>query len=124
MAENVSAIIINPQGTLPKFNRLGYLAGFGDKRIRMIRNGFRCNDIDRSNPHPTPFVQQIHAPGYNETWVEGMVVLHNPSALIGLDPDLIPGARHEFLQNDGTIMSLVPEFHPLFSTTIIIPPLK
>jgi hypothetical protein len=30
-AENVSAIIINPQGTLNKFNRMGYLTGFGDR---------------------------------------------------------------------------------------------
>lgn len=121
-AENVSAIIINPQGTLPKFNRLGYLAKFGDRRIRMIRNGVRCNDADPSSPLPTPFVQEVHAPGYEETWAEGMVVLHNPFARIALDPDLIPGARHEFLQQDGKIMSLVPDFHPLFSTTMIVAP--
>jgi hypothetical protein len=26
---------------------------------------------------------------------------------------------HEFLQPDGTIMSLIPEFHPMFSLTEI-----
>jgi hypothetical protein len=69
-----------------------------------------------------PFVHAVHDPGYTEAWVEGMVVLHNPNAVIELDPELIPGARHEFLQPDGRIMSLVPEFHPLFSETLIFPP--
>jgi hypothetical protein len=32
---------------------------------------------------------------------------------------MIPGASHEFLQADGRIMSLVPEFHPVFSQTAI-----
>ena len=39
-AENVSAVIINAQGTLPKFNRMGYLAEFGNRRMRMMRTGF------------------------------------------------------------------------------------
>jgi hypothetical protein len=121
-AENVSAIIVNPQGTLLKFNRLGYLAEFGDRRVRMIRRGFRCNDANPADSMPTRFVHAVHDARYTETWVEGMVVLHNPQALIELDPDLIPGARHEFLQPDGRIMSIVPEFHPLFSETLIIPP--
>jgi len=88
----------------------------------MIRRGFRCNDANPADPMPTRFVHAVHDARYTETWVEGMVVLHNPHALIELDPDLIPGARHEFLQPDGRIMSIVPEFHPLFSETLIIPP--
>jgi ribosomal protein L30 len=113
-AEHVSAVIINPQGTLPKFNRMGYLAEFGSRRVRMLRTGFaRVED----NPMPRPFAQTVHAPEYTESWVEGMVVLHNPNALIPLEPSLIQGASHEFLQPDGSILSLVPEFHPIFSTT-------
>ena len=48
-----------------------------------------------------------------------MVVLHNPKARIPLDPSLIPGANHEFLNEDGRIMSLLPDFHPYFSQTAI-----
>lgn len=117
-AENVSAIIVNPQGTLPKFNRMGYLAEFGDRRIQMKRTGFSRGERN-GNPTPTPFEHMVHAAGYSESWVEGMVVLHNPTASIPLDPNLIPGASHEFLQSDGKIMSLIPEFHPLFSMTEI-----
>jgi hypothetical protein len=39
-AENISAVIVNAQGTLPKFNRMGYLAEFGNRRVRMVRTGF------------------------------------------------------------------------------------
>jgi hypothetical protein len=38
-AENISAVLVNLHGTLPKFNRLGYLAEFGDRRVRMAREG-------------------------------------------------------------------------------------
>jgi ribosomal protein L30 len=121
-AENVSAVIINPQGTLPKFSRIGYLAEFGDRRVRMIRSGIRRGELDASHPMPRHFRHIVHATGYSETWVEGMVVLHNPRALRPLDPELIPGAAHEFLQQDGRIMSLLPPFHPVFSGTSITAP--
>jgi hypothetical protein len=118
-AENVSAVLVNGQGTLPKFNRLGFLAGFGSRRVRMTRTGIARGERNPENPAPEPFSHNVNEPGYTETWVEGMVVLHNPHARIKLHPDMIPGASHEFLQPDGRIMSLVPEFHPLFSQTEI-----
>lgn len=118
-SENVSAIIVNPQGTLPKFNRMGFLAEFGNKKVRMLRAGIARGERNPENPMPVPFQQMVHGAGYNETWVEGMVVLHNPHALIDLHPAMIPGAAHEFLQPDGKIMSLIPDFHPVFSRTQI-----
>jgi hypothetical protein len=118
-AENISAVIVSPQGTLRKFNRLGYLAEFGNRRVRMVRTGVARGEGDPKNPLPKPFKHNVHEPGYTETWVEGMVVLHNPQARIKLRPEMIPGASHEFLQPDGRIMSLVPEFHPMFSETEI-----
>ena len=118
-ADKISAIIVNPQGTLTKFNRMGYLAGFGNPKVRMVRTGFARGERNPDNPVPFRFSHEVHAPGYSETWVEGMVVLHNPNARIPLDPAMILGASHEFLQKDGSITSLVPSFHPLFSQTAI-----
>lgn len=118
-SENVSAILLNPQGTITKFNRIGYLAGFETANIRMVRTGIARGEGNANDPRPVRFVQEVHAPGYEETWTEGMVVLHNPRARIPLDPALIPSAAHEFLQEDGRIISLLPEFHPLFSQTQI-----
>jgi hypothetical protein len=118
-AEYVSAVLVNPQGTITKFNRLGYLAGFGSRRVKMVRSGICRGELDRNDPMPKPFVQEVHSPGYEESWIEGAVVLHNPAARIPLDPALLTGASHEFLQDDGSILSLLPEFHPHFSQTAI-----
>lgn len=115
-AQNVSAVIINPQGTVTKFNRLGKAVGFGDPRVKLLRTGIQRNDSNADKPYPTPFTEDV-GPASTETWVEGMVVLHNPNARISLDPALLPGAAHEFLQPDGSIMSMLPDFHPLFSQT-------
>lgn len=117
-AENVSAVIVNPSGTLIKFNRLGYAAGFGRRDIRMVRTGILRREGKADGPAPIPFKQVVDH-SYDETWVEGMVVLHNRNAKVPLDPALIPGAAHEFLQADGRIMTLLPEFHPFTSETWI-----
>jgi hypothetical protein len=102
-----------------QFNRMGFLAGFGPRNIRMVKSGVLRGEGNREDPRPRPFRQEVHAEGYTESWVEGMVVLHNPRARLPLDSGLIPGAAHEFFQADGRIMSLLPEFHPLFSQTEI-----
>jgi hypothetical protein len=117
-AENVSAVIANPQGTISKFNRMGFVAGFGDQSLRITRSGLRRSELDGATG-PMPFNQDVHDPAYTEEWVEGMVVWHNPTARVPLNPELIPGAAHEFLQEDGRIMTILPPFHPIFSQTAI-----
>lgn len=118
-AENVSAVIVNPQGTLVKFNRLGYIVGLGDRRVRMVRSGLRRHE-GALDPRPQPFIDNVHEAGYSESWVEGMVVLHNPAATIPLNPALLPGATHEYLEPDGQIMTAMPnEPPPYFSRTAV-----
>jgi hypothetical protein len=116
-AEYISAVVVNPQGTLLKFNRLGYVAEFGDRRVRMFRRGLLRRDDNLADPRPEMFQDRVDDPAYSETWVEGMVVLHNPWARRPLDPALLPGATHEFLEPDGRIMSLLPERPVYFSQT-------
>ncbi|MEZ5680933.1 MAG: hypothetical protein R3E14_06505 [Erythrobacter sp.] len=118
-AENVSAVLLNPQGTITKFNRLGYIAGFGNRDVHMVRSGIARGELNSDDPRPTDFCHDVRDPEYSESWIEGAVVLHNPNARIPLDPDLIPGAAHEFLQTDGSIMSLLPDFQPYMSRTSI-----
>jgi hypothetical protein len=118
-SENVSAVLLNPLGTITKFNRMGYLAGFGDRAIRMVRSGIARGELDESDPGPKPFIHDVSDPTFRETWVEGSVVLHNPNARNPLDPALIPGVAHEFLQPDGRIMSMLPDFQPYMSQTTI-----
>jgi hypothetical protein len=120
-AEHVSAVAYNPQGTLLKFNRMGYLAGFGPRDLRMLKRGYCRGKEDGSGPPLVPFAHEVHAPGFEESWIEGMVVLHNPKALIPLDPEMLEGAAHKFIGSHGEMVGIVPKFHPLYSETAIVP---
>ena len=97
---------------------MGFLAGFGSQRVRMTRTGMLRREGHPDGPLPQSFTEEVTSSS-QESWIEGMVVLHNPHARIPLNPDQFPGANHEFLQEDGRIFSLVPDFHPYFSQTQI-----
>jgi hypothetical protein len=114
-SENISAVIANPSGTLLKFNRIGFLAGFGDHDIKMIRSGYCYKD----SLTPSQFCTEVHSPGYTETWCEGLSVYHNPNALLPLPQTAFPGAAHHTSRN-GSILAYQPTFHPVGSTTAII----
>jgi hypothetical protein len=116
-SENISAVIANPCGTISKFNRIGFLAGFGRRDIRMLREGL-CYKRSKA---PERFVAEVHDPGYEETWCEGLNVYHNPNAKIPLPPESMPCAAHHSSRS-GRILSNQPVFHPAGSTTHIIVP--
>jgi len=116
--ENISAVMANPEGTISKFKRIGFLAGFGDRRIRMIRNGQAYYD---GSSDPDNFVREVYAREYSETWCEGTSIYHNPQAKHPLDPESIPGAAHH-MSRDGRILSRLPPFHPVGSLTYTLIP--
>ncbi len=120
-ADNISAVIANTSATISKFNRMGVVAGFGSKRVRLIRRGL-ATDLDPNASVPKPFVADVNSPGYRESWIEGMDVYHNPNALHPLLPEMLPGAGHHFIEQDGQLRSLVPEWQPLSSMTHILVP--
>ena len=97
------------------FNRIGFLAGFGDRDVVMIRAGWCYRD----SLFPEWFSAEVCAGAYSEAWHNGLAVYHNPAARIALDPDSLPGAAH-FTARDGRIVGHVPHFHPVGSTTHII----
>lgn len=117
-AENVSAVIANASATVSKFNRIGVMAGFGSKRVRMIRRGVAAN-MDPNASVPIPFVQDVNAPDYDETWIEGMDVYHNPNAKYPIDPMMLPGAAHHRPGPDGQVETLAPKWQPMSSHTLI-----
>lgn len=120
--ENVSGIIFSNNGTVSKFNRMGILNGFGSGRVVSIRSGTKVNH-DPNATLPQVFRVLVNAAGYEESWVEGLSVLHNPNAKIPLNPGLIPGAAHLFLRADGNVESFTPEFFPFGSITQNFAPL-
>jgi hypothetical protein len=121
-SENVSAVLFNNSATLSKFNRMGFIAGFGSRRVHMIRKGFALNP-DPNAATPDPFIHAVDKE-YRETWSEGLDVFHNPRALHPLDPRHFPTAQHHTLQPDGQVntLRLTDDFHPLASITQILVP--
>jgi hypothetical protein len=117
-AENISAVITNASATISKFNRIGILAGFGSKRVRMIRTGTVVNN-DANASSPTTFIHDVNSSEYTETRVEGLDVFHNPNATNPLHPEMLPGAAHHRLLKDGQLQSQVPAWHPFGSTSRI-----
>ena len=117
-SENISAIIINPSATISKFNRMGLMAGFGRPGVRILRQGFAATPSNYT-AEPTRFSVEVGSPEYSETWIEGLSVYHNPNAIVSLNPDLLPGAAHHFLNEDGTLTTFLPEWHPMFSESQI-----
>lgn len=122
-SENVSGIIFSNSGTVSKFNRMGILNDFGSGRVASIREGTMVNH-DSNASLPKYFRVLVNAEGYEETWVEGLSVIHNPNALRPLDPDLLPGAAHLFLLEDGNVSSHTPDFFPFGSVTHNFAPLN
>lgn len=117
-AENVSAVIANTSATISKFNRIGVTAGFGSKRVRMVRKGFSA-DPDPRAAKPKQFELDVNSAEYRELWIEGMDVYHNPAAKHALDPSMLPGAAHHRLLDNGQLDSRVPAWQPLGSHTLI-----
>lgn len=117
-AENVSAVITNASATISKFNRMGVLAGFGSSRVRLVREGTAAS-LDPNSAEPQRFVHDINAHGYSETWMEGLNVFHNPNAKRPFDPEMLPGAAHHHLSEDGQLESRIPAWQPFGSTTRI-----
>jgi hypothetical protein len=118
-SENISAVVFSNSGTISKFNRMGALAGFGSKRVVLQRVG-AAYDHTPDSVEPRQFKKVVGAPGYRETWVEGLDVYHNPKASIPLDPEMLPGAAHHRLLADGRIESVAPTWHPLVSVTRVL----
>jgi hypothetical protein len=117
-AENVSAVIANPAGTLPKFKRMGYLIGFGERALRMRRQGIAFLE---GQSEPSRFDVDVTAEGYSETWCEGLAIYHNPDAKIPLPIEAFPGAGHFTVEN-GWLMSKLPPFFPIGSQTLTLSP--
>jgi hypothetical protein len=117
-AEHISAVITNSQGTISKFNRMGFLAGFGSRLVEMTRYGTRYVH-DPNTARSEAFTQQVNASTFSETWVEGMNVYHNPRALVPLRAQMLPTAAHHRLTDTGMLGSVIPEFHPYGSETVI-----
>lgn len=118
-AEQISAVMFSSTGTISKFIRMGKLAGFGDPSVKVLYSG-NCHKHDPNAALPDQFLFEIDE-NYEETWGEGISIFHNPRALRPLSRDVFPSVAHHYMQEDGQIVSYLPEFHPYNGLTIMLP---
>jgi hypothetical protein len=96
---------------------MGFLAGFGDRDIKMVRSGY-CY---KGTPRMERFYAEIDSPEYEETWCQRLNVYHKPQARIPLPREAFPCAAHHTSRH-GKIVSHQQSFHPVGSTTPILIP--
>ena len=113
--ENISAVIFSSCATLSKFNRMGKQAGFGSDNNKLIRMGSYYDHTPNADKAKT-IVYEVDE-NSNETWSEGVVVFHNPNALIPLNPELFDDRVAHCFFKDEIIHSLMPEVFPYNSFT-------
>ena len=116
-AEHVSAVLFSNSGTVAKFNRMGYLAGYGRSHdIGMLRVGI-CYDHAPNTDKPKPFSYVVGDPDAPiENWAQGLTLYHNPNAVHPLRQDLLPFAYHFYDQD--RLRSFLPDFYPYSSRTL------
>lgn len=120
-ADYVSAVLFSNSGTIPKFNRMGWLAGFGrEAKVTMMRRGL-CYDHTPNSSLPAQFFYELgeeDAP--TETWRQGLSLFHNRRARFPLPRDFM-GLAHHWLDGER-LRSRLPDFHPFASLTVILTP--
>jgi hypothetical protein len=117
-AENVSAVLFSNQGTVGKFGRMAYQEGLERGKLRMFRRGLRAT-LDPDAAVPSEFVYEVGSRW--ESWSEGLVLIHNPGALLPLPDDILSQATHYRREGDD-IVATSPSFHAFGSITITVDP--
>lgn len=88
----VSAVMLPTGATLPKFNRMGRIAGLRSPNSFAIITGARSD----AEGNIKPFRQIVEDPKYKEFWHEGIYMFHNPNAVHPLNFELFPHVIHVF----------------------------
>lgn len=109
-AEHVSAILFTNVGTVSKFTRMGYQAGFHHGNVVVMRLGTRA-DPDPDASKPVSFVYRMDEGPGEESWGSGVEVFHNPNALHPFSDDFFEDAIQTRLVN-GERLRLHPSLLP------------
>lgn len=118
-AENISAVLFSNQATIPKFNRMGKIAGLGSLNVKMIRNGFLYNP-DPDAIYPIPFSKDLDDPDYEESWSDGLIMYHNPNAKNPVNPEAFSDISHIFYSEEDGFHGFHQPYDVLGSITIVI----
>src|SRR5262249_11468196 len=120
-SEWVSAVLFSNQATIPKFNRMGRLAGLGSSGVKMIRRGYLYNP-DPTALDPIPFARDLDDPDYEESWSDGLVMYHNPNAKHPLPIDWLRDISHVTYTPGKGFLGYMQPYDVLASITLTISP--
>jgi hypothetical protein len=120
-AENISAILFSNQATIPKFNRMGKIAGLGSQDVKMIRRGFLYNP-EPGAVYPIPFAKDLDDDDYEESWSDGLIMFHNPRAGSPVNPDHFADISHILYSDDDGFVGIHQPYDVLGSITVVISP--
>lgn len=112
----LSAVMLPTMATIPKFNRMGMIAGLQAPNTHCVIFGVRTDE----NGLPHQYVARVDEPTYKEFWHEGIFMFHNPKAVNPLDPALFPHVVHVRQREDGSIEEWVPANYLLSGTTQVL----
>ncbi|WP_276500681.1 hypothetical protein [Terrimonas pollutisoli] len=121
-AENISAVLFTNNATLTTFNRMGKLAGLGNKDIKMLRI-VSMYDPDPYATEPIRKVFDLDDPDYEEAWADGLIMYHNPDAKFPVEPALFSDISHMFFDKKDKVLHGRMQPYDVFSsmTQVLIP---
>ena len=113
-AEKISAIFFSCEGTLPKFNRMGF--DFSRHPfVRMTRVGGKYS-FDSRVSIPTTFSYLVG--DFSKEWRHGVSVFHNPRALHPIPFEFFHGFAQHWREGDQ-LNNRMSEFSPMSSLTLV-----
>lgn len=107
-------MLFSCEGTLPKFNRMGF-SFERHQFVRMIRVGGKYS-FDPAMTIPDTFGYLVG--DFPEEWRHGVYVFHNPRALRPLPLHFFRGFAQHWIEN-GRPDNRMPEFSPMSSITLV-----
>lgn len=118
-AENISAVIASNEATLPKFARIGMIAGFGDPHVQLIRMGAV---LDLNGMAVSRFSTETEVGTPSESWSTGIWVFHNPKATKPIDPDFFEDSLNVVFRDGHRLYYSTRRSHIIRSKTVIQKP--
>jgi hypothetical protein len=118
-AENVSAVIFSNSGTLAKFDRMAVQA---DPEEHVLYRFGQCADPHPTALRPASFRYRVGHSEFEESWVHGLNVFHNPRALHPLARRTFGQDAYEVFFENGTRWEYRPRFHVFSSQTMRFSP--
>jgi hypothetical protein len=110
--KNISAVLLLTQATLPKFNRMGRVAGLRSPCDFAFVSGIRTDN----NRVPVQFSAMVENRAYREFWHEGAFLFHNPNAVNPTPEHLFANIVQVKMDGEGMSENLPPNY-TLRSTT-------